>query len=199
MLCGDNAATIKSRYIVAWAYEKVEEGVFDEVELRFLVPGHTKFSPDQLFATVSANLAKVDVFSFQDIEAAVRRSDIECVHFTSEDIQQWRSYLDRGHKEVRGIRDMRCIRVFKQEDEIAVEGAPSNAEGTAFTRLHTRKTGPPVDPAALRPDVPFGIDGNKLKDLRHMFDTYVIDTARFPFWLREPDVIVRSSKRARLQ
>ena len=56
---GDNAGTIKSRYLVAWAADLVARaGHLRTVHLRFMLPGHTKFSPDTLFASISATYRK---------------------------------------------------------------------------------------------------------------------------------------------
>jgi hypothetical protein len=44
---GDNAATIKSRYLVGWAGEMVSSWRLESLTMRFMVLGHTKFAPDR--------------------------------------------------------------------------------------------------------------------------------------------------------
>ena len=43
----DNAtSTNKNRYLFAWAMEIVK---FEHIHIRFMIAGHTKFTPDRLF------------------------------------------------------------------------------------------------------------------------------------------------------
>ena len=67
----DNAtSTNKNRYLIGWALELVQHGIFNVVRLPFLVTGHTKFAPDRVFGSV-ANTYKSDVFTCGELVAIV--------------------------------------------------------------------------------------------------------------------------------
>lgn len=63
----DNAtSTNKNRYLIGWAREMVQHGVFDVIRLPFLIMGHTKFAPHPLFVCI-ANSYNSSVFNRQEL------------------------------------------------------------------------------------------------------------------------------------
>ena len=65
----DNAcSTNKNKYAFAWCREMVEERKIDHIRVIFLVPGHTKFAPDQLFSCVSHSYNHSDVFNIDELK-----------------------------------------------------------------------------------------------------------------------------------
>jgi hypothetical protein len=74
----DAAPYFKNQYVLGWAFEMVHRRRFDKMELCFMVPGHTKFDPDRLFASVSAALSSYqeDFFSTHDVYRALREKAI---------------------------------------------------------------------------------------------------------------------------
>ena len=55
----------KNRYVLAFLALLVEEKVFEEIEIGFLMKGHTHEDIDQLFSCVSRHLHKENTFTLQ--------------------------------------------------------------------------------------------------------------------------------------
>ena len=70
----DNCSVNKCYVLIRYAADLVKSGRYDEVEVCFMVPGHTKFNPDRMFAWLSDLLRTIDVFEISDIVAAVDRA-----------------------------------------------------------------------------------------------------------------------------
>ena len=70
----DNATSINNnRYLIGWAYEAVQNKIFDIIRLPFLVSGHEKFSPDRLFTSIANFHNASDVFTCLElVEIATR-------------------------------------------------------------------------------------------------------------------------------
>ena len=177
---GDNAGTIKSQYLVGWAADCVEEGVLTEINLRFMLPGHTKFSPDALFASISATYRRSDVFNMAQLAGVVDRHACPKV-FDHDALLLFRRYLETRYVGLRGIRNMRWIRV-RADATSGVTIASSDTNTSEPTRLHRmlRLDAPPlsVPPARQEPTM---LDPRKLKDLLHVYQRYA--PAAMPDWL----------------
>ncbi len=63
----DNCAVNKNHIIVAFGVMLVLNKIYDIVELHFLIAGHTKFSPDRMFAFISQLMKSKDIFGIEDI------------------------------------------------------------------------------------------------------------------------------------
>lgn len=83
-LIGDNARTIKSRYLIGWAYHLVQSNVFEKVDVNFMVPGHTKFKPDIIFSTISRAYHSQDIFDINDLVQAIQRFNFSLVVLLSD-------------------------------------------------------------------------------------------------------------------
>lgn len=65
----DNAtSTNKNRYLFSWAMEMVSGGKVQHLRISFMIAGHTKFSPDRLFATVGSAYKTSDVFTIDELQ-----------------------------------------------------------------------------------------------------------------------------------
>ena len=52
----------KNQILLAFLADLVWRKVFDDVQISFLIKGHTHFSPDQMFSRISVRLTKTDVY-----------------------------------------------------------------------------------------------------------------------------------------
>lgn len=59
----DNAPVNKSKYLIAFGKLLIDKFLFNEVEINFMIPGHTKFSPDRSFGTFKNELRKNEVLN----------------------------------------------------------------------------------------------------------------------------------------
>ena len=76
----DNCSVNKCYAITRYAAHLVKSGMYDEVQLCFMIPGHTKFNPDRMFAWLSNLLRGIDIFEINDIVTAVETSRLD--HFS---------------------------------------------------------------------------------------------------------------------
>ena len=68
----DNASsTNKKCFTMAWAWEMVQQGKFDSICISFMIPGHTKFVPDQLFSKIAKIYNKSDMFTTVELQNVV--------------------------------------------------------------------------------------------------------------------------------
>jgi len=184
-LFGDNAATIKSRYIVGWAHDVVTRGRLDTIELRFMIPGHTKFAPDQLFAAFSRRLATVDLFDACDLVRAGTAIANHAVETRHPQLRAWRAALDAKYRAVPGIRAMRYIRIAKAADgTIGVETATSSDLTTAsVTTKSILLADAPTTPVVPAVKPVHGLERRKLADLQTIYRTWVPEE-RWPAYVR---------------
>ncbi len=63
----DNCAVQKCYLMIAYACYLVKKGIYDVVEVHFRIAGHTKFSPDRMFAYFSELFKKLDLFEVEDL------------------------------------------------------------------------------------------------------------------------------------
>ena len=89
----DNAtSTNKNRYLISWAMEMVEQEIVSSVHICFLVAGHTKFTPDRLFASCSKTYNKHDVFNEEELGKLYSQHSQVNVS-SGDDIHPWREAL----------------------------------------------------------------------------------------------------------
>jgi len=74
----DNASDNKAKVVMAFAAQLVEAGIFEEIELNFLIVGHTHEDIDQYFSVISRyfkhlvyNFEVSTVFTYEDFQRAV--------------------------------------------------------------------------------------------------------------------------------
>ena len=93
----NTTSTNKNRYLLGWALEMVQHGIWDSVRTPFLVTGHTKFAPEHAFASIVNSYNKSDVCHCQellDIASCYATATKE----TGTHILHWRQELDKkGH------------------------------------------------------------------------------------------------------
>ena len=183
---GDNAGTIKSQYLVGWAADCVEEGRLKEVNLRFMLPGHTKFSPDTLFASISATYRKRDVFSMAHLASVVEQHATPHV-FDHDAILLYRQYLETRYTRVVGIRNLRWIRARVDNDgraRVTTSNSNTREPVDEYPILRANAQARAAPPARAAPVV---VDPRKVKDLIYVYQRYAPD--HMPEWLTTlPDI-----------
>ena len=65
----------KNKFLFAFLAELVWRGVFDEVQISFLIKGHTHFCPDQMFSRISVRLCnRDDIYCVEDFLSELMKS-----------------------------------------------------------------------------------------------------------------------------
>jgi len=101
----------------------VDEEVFDDVRIRFMIPGHTKFSPDLLFSLISKTYNEQDVFNTQQLLELI--SQYASVTFISvHDFLTWKEYFEAYYKDFTGIRSYYDFHLYKSKGDntVKIEG-----------------------------------------------------------------------------
>ena len=122
----DNCAVNKNHIIVAFAVMMVLTKVYDLFELHFLIAGHTKFSPDRMFAFLTLLLRLKDVFGIEDIlkaftdhqkskgQNAQRSYSVESLEsFTNNEANNFYDYKDLLEDEIKKIKDFNKYHRFR--------------------------------------------------------------------------------------
>jgi hypothetical protein len=197
---GDNAATIKSRYLIGWAGEMVGNGRLESVTMRFMVPGHTKFAPDQLFAHFGKRLQAADLFQVGDLVAEARHVADDAGEIGARDLRSWRKAIDEKYTDVKGIRDLRYLKVSRKDGKPVLEVASSSSPD-AVAKAKQRnlfKAGQESRHLELRAKTVRGVEAKKHADLLFTY-THYVDRERHPAWIHEPPVTPEPPKSANVE
>ena len=60
----------KNHYLFAWAKEQAKRVLLSSIPFCFLAAGHTKFTPDRLFASCSKSYNVSDIFNIMELKDA---------------------------------------------------------------------------------------------------------------------------------
>ncbi|KAL3678788.1 hypothetical protein R1sor_021744 [Riccia sorocarpa] len=195
MLQMDNSAKDnKNLHILAFCSELVICGVFETVEVNFLMVGHTHEDVDTLFSKVSAQTMHKDVLSLPALMAEIWDSEImHPVPILLEEVADYKSYVHgflkplEGHSKPLGFRFSMVNNVQENitsiqalEDETLQNGFwPQTNQGTWY-----KPTGLPQDATHNgRDDTVVVLDEleRELQDENNlMFEAYVGDPADRP-------------------
>lgn len=141
----DNAAnTNKNRYLFSWGMELVRQTTLDYVRFCFMVAGHTKFTPDRLFAQVSNSYNHHDVFTITELKDVC---DLYA-HTTIEDgtsVLQWRDTLRIKYSDLPGTRRYYDFLIARSFDQSIVMKVRESCCSGSFSRSPLRL----VEPAAV--------------------------------------------------
>jgi hypothetical protein len=104
----DNCSVNKNAKILAAAHTMVELGWFADVEVQFLITGHTKFSPDRMFAWMSTEYKRQDMFNLKDIVEKVRATSTAKVRYDAVDASDtvlisYDEYFEKYFRTMKGI------------------------------------------------------------------------------------------------
>ncbi|KAL3693374.1 hypothetical protein R1sor_007025 [Riccia sorocarpa] len=108
---GNSAKDNKNVHVLAFCSELVMRGVFETVEVNFLMVGHTHEDVDALFSKVSAQTINKDVLTLPALMAEIWDSEtIHPVPLLLEEVADYKSYVDNflgplvGHSQPLGFR-----------------------------------------------------------------------------------------------
>ena len=108
----DNASnTNKNAHMIAWALEMVQHEKFDVIRISFMIPGHTKFTPDLLFSKVSKSYGTSDVFTTDEL-SHIAGSYADVIIDDGHIVRGWRDALSKYTKlpGVCSLHDFVCAR-----------------------------------------------------------------------------------------
>lgn len=97
ILLDNTCATNKNRYAIAWALEMVQQRKLDFLCVSFLIAGHTKFSPDLLFAKIAKAYNQSDVFNTEELKAVIALH-ADAVVDRGDIVRDWRTKLTKYTK-----------------------------------------------------------------------------------------------------
>ena len=110
-LCIDNARICKNQYPVAWTMELVESKRFDTVRFVHLTVGHTKFAPDNLFASIAKTFYNSDVFCIKMLDHIIQQYATSLILHTQADEALEKKSLEQKYSTIPGITEMLDILV----------------------------------------------------------------------------------------
>lgn len=196
----DNAtSTNQNRYILGWSMELVQHEVLDFIRVPFLIPGHTKFAPDRVFASIGSSYIHSDVFNVDEL-VAVAGHFSTAVEETGENILHWREELDKKYTELHGIR--------KYHDLVISRNAASNAQlkvrekcGSGDFKINNLKLRSGSSPVVISTPQPSSnyinsrrtLSSEKLSDMVTMYSRF-IDPDRWPTYISAARVNCTTSR-----
>ena len=89
---------------MGWAIEMVQQGKLDYIRISFMIAGHTKFAPNQLFSKISQTFSKSDVFNTAEL-AQIAQHYAYVVVDEGDLVFNWRGCL-RKYSKLPGVRGM---------------------------------------------------------------------------------------------
>lgn len=102
----DNAgSTNKNKYLMAASLEVVQQGVLNFFRVSFMVAGHTKFAPDQMFAQIARTYYSSDIFNEKELNEVVSRH-ATVIMDTGRIVRSWREIVSEKYTNLPGIRDL---------------------------------------------------------------------------------------------
>lgn len=99
--------------------EAVKSGLLDSIHICFLVAGHTKFSPDRLFAACAKSYNAADVFNIGELK------DVYAKHCsvsicTEAHVHPWRRFLDDNYTDLPGVRKLHRFLIVRGEGNAVI-------------------------------------------------------------------------------
>ncbi|KAL3695044.1 hypothetical protein R1sor_008695 [Riccia sorocarpa] len=158
MLQMDNSAKDnKNIHVLAFCSELVKRGIFETVEVNFLMVGHTHEDIDAFFSKVSARTINKDVLTLPTLMAEIWESEaMHPVPLLLEEVADYKSYVDgfldklEGHSQPIGFRFSMANNVpiykFQSKDELALDELERELQAENEMQLQ-----PYVGPPSLRP------------------------------------------------
>lgn len=116
----DNAgSTNKNQYMMAATLEVVQQNILDYFRISFMVAGHTKFAPDQLFSLTTRDFYASDVFNEREMIAVMERHT-SVMFDTGGIVRAWRETVIKKYSNLPGIRGLHDFLALRNSGEHAV-------------------------------------------------------------------------------
>ena len=185
----NTCATNKNWYTMAWGLEMVQQSKLDFLRISFLIAGHTKFSPDIVFAKIAKTYNRSDVFNTQEL------SDVISLHANvtidkGEIVHDWRANLSKYSKMpgIRSLHDIVMVRsaatgkVVCKTRPLCYEGSFSNATIHVMAGRHeAENVSPDETQTYLAKNKLRELPETKLNHLRQMSRSFIPIERHFPF------------------
>ncbi|KAL3676513.1 hypothetical protein R1sor_026461 [Riccia sorocarpa] len=159
MLQMDNSAKDnKNIHVLAFCSELVIRGVFETVEVNFLMVGHTHEDVDVLFSKVSAQTINKDVLTLPALMAEIWDSEtMHPVPLLLEEVADYKSYVDSclrpliGHSQPLGFRFSMAnnVPIYKYQSKVDGPSVPDSGS-TLWKKVDGQFRFPMGEPRALK-------------------------------------------------
>jgi len=202
----DSAAYFKTKYIVWWAAAMKETGRFEDVKISFMVPGHTKFTPDWLFSQIANRFNISDIFNIQDLLTIISAcEDTTAIETLPKDYRDWKKILSGKYRSISNIQVYNFMSVEKANDTSIVLRAKTSSTKNNYETISNGSTRlvlcteagirnvvvrPSVNDSALHiKSLRCPMENSKLRNVCAMYKSYVLKES----W---PDVVKKTNKKS---
>jgi hypothetical protein len=93
----------KNQFLMAFMAYLVKCKHFKSIKIKFMVPGHTHFSPDRVFAWTNKLLKLKDLYTPEEVLLSVNENTNKIKASMHDKFQDWKSFLEKHHGAVKGI------------------------------------------------------------------------------------------------
>ncbi len=112
----------KNSIVIQFFLWCVAIGIADHIELKFLLKGHTKFSPDGGFGLIKKRYRRVNAYTIEHVADEVIKSTREskrndAVILENKDFRDWKTALQNYFTSLKGVRDF-CIFEFDKKYQL---------------------------------------------------------------------------------
>ena len=147
----DNCGAQNKNNAMIWylAY-RVMAGLNEDIHVHFMIPGHTKFSPDALFGSLKFKLRREELDWIGDVEEAIAKHHKVKIHADSTSIYDWPSLFESSMQTIDHITsnqhfvirtdDSGTVQVhgYKSAQDNPRELGPAGVTMSVLTRGHTK-------------------------------------------------------------
>ncbi len=112
--------------VVGFAVWLLMSGWFKQVEIDFLVAGHTKFSPDRMFGWMSHVLRVSDYFSKSDMKKLFSKKKNQYDSQVVPELLQWSEKLESTFRQIHGIKKFQTLSCTLVTGAVVVVGSTSH-------------------------------------------------------------------------
>ena len=104
--------------MMAAALEIVQQGIMDYLHVSFMIAGHTKFSPDQLFSITARDFYSSNVFNESEL-IAVMENNATVVFDKGSIVRVWRRTVASKYSNPPGFRELHDFLALRNHGEDA--------------------------------------------------------------------------------
>ena len=169
-ICLDNARICKNCYILSWTSELVDNGKFDSVRFIYMVAGHTKFHPDQLFSSISKTYSQHDVFCIEMLADIAKHYSTTHI-MSSKDIRNWKISIEEKYDNLPGITGLHDFLVKKEAENVVIHHKTHNYSGLYDVCSLKKATSIQFPLPTSYNSIP--LSNEKMKHLIDQYDKYI--------------------------
>lgn len=137
----------KNNAIIQYLMYRVLSGLHTNIEMSFLIVGHTKFSPDSHFGFIKQRYRSSHIYTYEQLVKTIEESTFagynKCHKFNQEEKQKkityrnWSEWLSTYFKQIKGITDYHHFIIRSENKGFVVLKEDIESEGTLFELLKT--------------------------------------------------------------